>query len=302
MDANFQEQLDYLIEQFQIGNYGRVLKYAKVLMDSDDPDAIKQGTLYCGLAYAYDGQEVEAQIVFDQLVKDFPDYGPGYYYRIDSYIRTSQFEEAKADAVKLYSLDHENPDYVQKYILVHEYLGDYGTVLEAAGKMAEHLGEEDGVDFILSKGFAHLKLGQYQAAIDDYVKLEENEEFTDNQMADLYNNVGFAYIKLAQYEDAKDYLEDAITLNNKHSGILSNLGFTLAQLDEVDRGYKLVDHAIKVDPNNSNAFKHRAKIALQLGETEAAKADLLQARALEYSLVYDDEVEVLLADFGEEEE
>lgn len=54
-----------------------------------------------------------------------------------------------------------------------------------------------------------------------------------------------------------------------------------------------------IDPDNSYAYKNRAKVLLQLRETEQAIEDLLTARELDYELLYDDEVDRLLAELGE---
>ena len=115
-----------------------------------------------------------------------------------------------------------------------------------------------------------------------------------SKTVNLFNDMGYYYGKVKAYQLAIIHLEKALKFDDKHPCSLNNLGFILAQIGQYDLGLKLINKSLKLNSSNSYAFKNRAKILISKGQFNKAKDDLLKAKKLEYHLLYDNEVDILL--------
>src|SRR5690606_40201598 len=71
------------------------------------------------------------------------------------------------------------------------------------------------------KGNSLYNQGEYQAAIEEYLKISENGEHS----SELYYNLGNAYYKLNQIAPSIYYYEKALLLNPDDQDILNNLQY-----------------------------------------------------------------------------
>jgi len=65
-------------------------------------------------------------------------------------------------------------------------------------------------------------------------------------------------------------------------------------MGKYELGLDLINKSLRLNSSNSYAYKNRAKLFLSKGQFNKAKDDLLKAKELEYHLLYDNEVDVLL--------
>lgn len=82
---------------------------------------------------------------------------------------------------------------------------------------------------------------------------------------------------MGDYLEAKKQLEESIANDPTYPSPKENLGWVLANLGQVDKGLRLVEESLRLDGQNSYAFKNRAKIYLMNGEKELAIKDLKRA-------------------------
>ena len=127
------------------------------------------------------------------------------YFRGISYERTEEWEKAEADFLRILDIEPENADALN-------YLGytwvDRGENLERAFEMirkAVDLEPESGA-IIDSLGWAHYKLGQYEAA---KVQLEKAVELSPSSST-IVDHLGDVYWKLGRYREAGYQWERAL--------------------------------------------------------------------------------------------
>lgn len=290
MNNQLFEKLAFAKEQLEIGNYGRVEKIANDLIGNIDKSLLKEGLRIKGLSLFYQNSLEEAYQIFSELIEKFPLFPDAYFYRFEVLIELERFGEARIDALDLISIDQNNPEYLNKLIIVDEYLGHYESVIETCDKVL-NLYPNDSL-FLATRGGAKLELKQFENAIQDFEKSLINSD--EIEQALNYNNIGFAYSNLGEYQKAKEALVKSLELDETEPFALNNLGFVLSRLGEVEKGLNLINQSIRIAPENSYAYKNRAKIFLERGDLSKAKKDLLQAKELDYEILYGKEVNELL--------
>ena len=287
-----QKKLNYAEEQLEIGNFGRVLNTAKILIEAVDSPFVKEGLLYKGMAY-FHLRNYEAAVDFlSAAIEEDQDLTLAYVYRGEALIFLERFMEARKDALISCTLDPTNLEYRNNLIAVDQYLGDYQSIINTCNKVLKIF--PNAFDFLLTRGDAYLLSRQFDLAIEDYHYLLHETVIEDFDIVHLYNNLGYAFSKKEVYQLAIDYFELALEIEEQHPYTLNNLGWALFQIGETEKALEAINLSIRYDPQNSYAFKNRAKIQIHLGWKENAKKDLLQAQALGYHIHYDDEVERLL--------
>jgi len=267
-NPHLQERLKYAKEQLEIGNYGRVTRAANELIDSNDPEFLKDGLLYKGMSLSFQGNTSEAIDYFNQAIDTFPDFQFAYFYRLESLVNRRQLEEAKADAAKLIELDETNVLYYEKLAAIELELGNMDVIEEICEKVLSM--EPDNTTFTSILANLHFDEKKFQSAIDHYKKIEASEDFERIDQAPIYRRIGFGYLKLEDYTPAKSYLDKGLELNPNDPLAIAYLGYALTHLDEVDKGVDLINDSIDMAPNNSYAYLLLAKVAIVLNETEDA--------------------------------
>jgi len=269
MNAHLQERLQYAKEQLQIGNYGRVERAANELISSNDPDFVKDGLLYKGMSLSFQGSNTEAIDYFNQAIEADPNFEFAYYYRLDNLFREGKIDEAKADAEKLIALDDKNVLYYEKLAAIEMEMGEHAST-EAICDQVLNL-EPEHIAFVTLRADMRTRQKKYQLALEDYLSIQESEEFEQLDQNGVYISAGFAYLNLEDYPNAKIQLEKALDLNANHPLTLAYLGYTLTHLNEMDKGVELINDSIDINPNISYTYLLLAKAAIVLNEIEDAK-------------------------------
>ncbi len=268
-NAHLQERLQYAKEQLQIGNYGRVERAANELIDSSDPEFVKDGLLYKGMSLSFQGNTSESIQYFNQAIETDPNFEFAYFYRLDNLFRMGQIDEARADAEKLLSLDDQNVLYYEKLAAIDMEKRDFVSAEVICDKVLSI--EPDNIPFISLRADIRTKQKKYALAIEDYLTLQATEDFELLEPTGIYIATGFAYLNLEDYANARIHLEKAKDLNPNHPLALAYLGYSLTHLDEVDNGVELINDSIDIAPNISYTYLLLAKVAIVLNEMEDAK-------------------------------
>jgi len=114
--------------------------------------------------------------------------------------------------------------------------------------------------------------------------------------------VNRAYYVKAQNNDFEGAIEDYnkfIELNNNGNNAFAfnNRGFAKYKLGHYAEALKDIDNSIKIDSQNSYAYKNRALILVALDSLDNACVNLNKAIELGYSANYDDEVQKLILEY-----
>lgn len=143
---------------------------------------------------------------------------------------------------------------------------------------------------LTKRGFAYSQQLNYQAGINDYLKLVE----LGKRNATIYTNLGFWYGKLGLLKKASNNLSVALQINPTHPYALNNLGYVNYLEGNNKKALELINKSLEIDPSNSYAYKNRALVSLKNGQKETALIDLNKAKSLGYTEDYDNEVAELL--------
>jgi tetratricopeptide (TPR) repeat protein len=110
-----------------------------------------------------------------------------------------------------------------------------------------------------------------------------------------YNNLAYfvGHIK-NDFKASLEYCNKSIELNPHDSFAYSNKGFAELQLGDNRAAKKDVQKSIDMNPKNPYAYKNRALILIAENKIPSACLDLQKAKKLDYSILYDDEVDKLL--------
>jgi len=148
---------------------------------------------------------------------------------------------------------------------------------------------------LTNRGLAYSLQFNYQAGINDYLKLIE----IGKRNSTIYNNMGYWYSKLGQLKKAYNNLSVALQINSTHPYALNNMGYVSYLEGNNVKALELINKSLEIDPSNSYAYKNRALVSLKFGQKDSALNDLHKAKSLGYTEEYGNEVvELLKTEYG----
>ena len=109
---------------------------------------------------------------------------------------------------------------------------------------------QDAAAYYGNRGVYHLKLQQYQEALDDFSEAIS----LDPQFAVAYGNRGVCHFMLQQYQEALDDFSKATSLDPQFTG---NRGVCHLMLQQYDDAEEYLSKAIILDPQDANAYRNR---------------------------------------------
>lgn len=119
--------------------------------------------------------------------------------------------------------------------------------------------------------------GRYAEAVDLF------GVYTTNRPENTWGHymLGLSAWRAGQLDRAEEALRRSIELDESHVKSLINLGRVLLELDRPDEARTTVDVALSFDPTSVDGFRVRGRAHVDLGETELAIDDYLQALLLD---------------------
>lgn len=128
--------------------------------------------------------------------------------------------------------------------LIYYTKSDYKNALKYFN-MAGDAGYDKTNDFYENLGFAQLYTGDSQngmKALDEVIKRKPNN-------TELLNNIAQAMYDTKHYDEALNYYEQLLTINPKDARSLYMAGMTFQRKGDKEKGQKLCDKAIEMDPS-----------------------------------------------------
>lgn len=137
------------------------------------------------------------------------------------------------------------------------------------------LSEEDMAENHLHLGVRYLEMGMLKNAkehLEASVELDSNNE-------EIYNALGVLSERLKQNEKARDYFQEALSINANHASLRNNYGRFLCQTGDYKAGTELLRQALDMPLNNRKwfAYTNLARCELQHGQQQLAESYLRQA-------------------------
>lgn len=150
-----------------------------------------------------------------------------------------------------------------------------------------------------SRGYAHSKLGDQDAAVSDYSRAIQ----LDPRYEAAFYNRGIVLARLDRFDEALVDYNQAIKLDGRKKTRFVNRGNILAKLGRFEEALEDFNTALSLDPKMALAYVNRASTYLQLGKKQPSLEDYNRALELNPNLhnARNDRAQ-LLADMGQFEE
>jgi len=272
-------------------NGGRVFSFAKAPTDGSPPDAgsaadndgaaPKTASDFAlrGEAHLSRGESAAALADLDEAIRMAPDQAVYYFARARAHVANKQPDEVLADLDKCLSLDPKNVDALllrAEFSLAHKNQPGALADVTAASALAPA-----GSAQSLLIGRLYVQLGQPAAALpllDDWIRLHNRDAMLG---AGLNVRCWARGLSNQMLEDALDDCRKAIKRDGETPSYLDSLGLVQLRLGHYPDSIKAYEQAVAQMPKSAWSRYGLGLAKIRSGQTEAGKADLVAAHALD---------------------
>lgn len=125
-----------------------------------------------------------------------------------------------------------------------------GTLMDAYKNIFVVTEKTDAM-FYNDQGFAYFDKGNYEKAIESFLKYVEK---VDAQDVDVLFYLGMAYAHMNKHDEAIDYLKKAEQLDGNDPDIISELSSCLVKAEKYEEAIGYLKKAIEIKPEISNNY------------------------------------------------
>lgn len=255
------------------GNYTGAVELLTKLIELDPENIRYRYTL--GRALYFSGQNEEAIIVANEILKDNPDYALAHFLIGKAYGDMNRHE----DALKAYHRAAEcSPEQAAIYFSIGEEMGKLNRLDESI----EYYRKAIELDPEWAR--PHFRIGEvlddndsYEEALEEFkqaVKLEP-----DNAL--YHVSIGMILGKLGKSEDALDAFKKAIVVSPDWDVSYFLMAGQLKRSGRYEEALDYIKKAVELDPNEAPYYECQASILTELGRHEEAKIALATCQELE---------------------
>lgn len=194
------------------------------------------------------------------------------YYEQEEYVQSSKFLEAasKEDpnngqipylmgniwsemnqpkkALEMYSIalskDTSNTNWIFEVATLYNDLGDSKTAISYYEK-ALAKGMSSDLNLKTTLGLAYINAGQYEKG-EDLVKMVVAKKPMDKT---IFNNVAYAYYDVKKFDKAIEWWDEILRIDKQDAKALYMIGIAFRKSGNEEKGNKLCDAAIALDPS-----------------------------------------------------
>jgi len=174
-----------------------------------------------------------------------------------TYLELEDEKSAISQFQKAIELEPARSQWMYELGLIYYDQNDFKNSLKYFGLAAAN-GYNKTNDFYENYGFAQLYAGDSENGIKTLNILMERKP--NNR--ELLNNIAHAMYDTQKYNEALDYFTKILNLNPQDATTLYMAGLTFQKLGQKEKGQKICDHAIAMDPSLS---KYRQKNEMPQG-------------------------------------
>ena len=267
-----------------------IANLAKVSIEADAiPDEAKYHKTL-GFS-AYTSQEYSDAIYeYSVAISKAPNYIDAHFFRAKCFMEMKQFDKADKDYSRMLEIDPARVELKYDRSIARYKLGAYESALKDITTAIEWAGKDPATKTILSlyyfhQGCIHKKLGDYKAAITDFLHALELEYYDKYP---IYLNCAEARISLQQYEKAINDCNFAMEFMDTNrwdakirlARIHCNLGIAQRELRQYDQAMDNFNKALKVCPDDAVTMVNRGLLHFNLSELEDACENFKTALSL----------------------
>lgn len=254
-------------------NYAQAVTHLERALNQKLDDG--ESTQLLGLSYYLLGHSQVAIPLLEKVQSWLPrpDVTGSYVLGI-SYLKTRQYDKARAAFAKMFSVSPQGPGahLVLAQMMLHQEFED-----QAVRELQKALALD------LRLPMAHFLLGEiylYKSNIQHALE-EFNKELEINPVLWVaYWRMGDAYTRLENWNEAERALKQAIWLNQNFTGPYILLGKVEIKKGNPDLAAGFLQRALKMDPNNYSAHYLLGTVYKQLGRSEESNREFELTRTL----------------------
>lgn len=184
----------------------------------------------------------------------------------------------------IYPKSGANFNLAQLYYSLDEFTKakeQYGIALKHDSTNAHYYSKRQEINFILN---------DYESALEDMLLARKY----DSKFY-LASNEAFCHSMMKNYSKADSVF--ILIYDDKDPIFLNNFGFNKYKMGNTSEGLKLIQESLKINPENSYAYRNLAFIFIDQDDTDSACNNLLKAKELEFYTHYGNEVNELISKF-----
>ncbi len=231
-----------------------------------------------GLAYFAIGKLDEAIRYFLKALDLDPNDSFVYYNLAKLYYYTGKLALAKKYIENAINLQ-PNVEYLLLLGEIHHKKREYKEALQVLSKALEIAPNNPEVYFYISKIYS--TINKFDLAIkymEHAIKLAPKQEY--------FMELGTIYMTLKKYDDALEQFQKALKVGPRNHEVLRKIAIALIEKGNYEQARQYLQEVISLDPSSPFNYFLMIKLYYELGEYEAFLDEMLRALELDNSLAY----------------
>ncbi|XP_021809550.1 suppressor of RPS4-RLD 1 [Prunus avium] len=228
-----------------------------------------------GIAEVNEGKYAHAISIFDQILKEDPNYPEALIGRGTAYAFQRELEAAIADFTKAMESNPSACEAWKRRGQARAALGEFVEAIEDLSKALEF--EPNSADILHERGIANFKFKDFYNAVEDLtacVKLDK-----DNTSA--YTYLGLALSSIGEYKKAEEAHLKAIQLDQNFLEAWVQLTQFYQDMANHTRALACLQRALQIDGRFAKAYHLRGLLLHGMGEHRKAIKDLSTGLSIE---------------------
>ncbi|XP_024019757.1 suppressor of RPS4-RLD 1 isoform X2 [Morus notabilis] len=221
-----------------------------------------------GIAEVNEGKYAHAISIFDQLLKEDPNYPEALIGRGTAYAFQRELEAAIADFTKAIQSNPSACEAWKRRGQARAALGEFVEAIEDLSKALEF--EPNSADILHERGIVNFKFKDFYAAVEDLsacVKLDK-----DNTSA--YTYLGLALSSIGEYKKAEEAHLKSIQLDRNFLEAWGHLTQFYQDMANSTKALECLHQVLQIDTRFSKAYHLRGLLLHGMGEHRKAIKDL----------------------------
>ncbi|PON66705.1 N-terminal acetyltransferase A, auxiliary subunit [Parasponia andersonii] len=228
-----------------------------------------------GIAEVNEGKYAHAITIFDELLKEDPNYPEALIGRGTALAFQRELEAAIADFTKAIQINPAACEAWKRRGQARAALGEFLAAIEDLSKALEF--EPYSADILHERGIVNFKFKDFDAAVEDLstcVKLEK-----DNTSA--YTYLGLAFSSIGEYKKAEEAHLKSIQLDRNFLEAWGHLTQFYQDMANSTKALECLHQVLQIDGRFSKAYHWRGLLLHGLGEHRKAIKDLSTALSID---------------------
>ncbi|KAI3871831.1 hypothetical protein MKX03_027738 [Papaver bracteatum] len=230
-----------------------------------------------GITQVNEGKYAQAVSLFDQILKENPNYPEALVGRGTAYAFQRELDAAIVDFTRALKVNPSAGEAWKRRGQARAALGDSIEAIEDLTKALEF--EPNSSDILHERGIVNYKFKDYKAAVHDLsscVKLDK-----DNKSA--YTYLGLALASIGEYGQAEEAHAKSIEFDKLYLEGWIHLAQLYQELANPTKAFECLEQVLQIDGRSSKAYHLRGLLHHGLGEHKNAIKDLTMGLSIESS-------------------